>query len=57
MSFSLRHLVAPQEHFVPAGSNSSAVCWYQASAPSFLNHCTTWRNAAKSSSRLPQPSQ
>src|ERR1700682_1088770 len=57
MSFSLRHFVAPQEHFVPTGSNSSGVCWYHASAPSFSNHFTTLRSAAKSSRRATQASQ
>ena len=58
MSFSLRHFpTAPQQHVVPGGSNSSAECLYQASAPSFSNHLITLRSALKSSSRLLQPSQ
>src|ERR1700674_3472442 len=56
MSFSLRHFVAPHEHFVPAGSNSSGECWYHASAPSFSNHFTTLRSDLKSSSRFPHAS-
>src|SRR6516225_3784510 len=57
MSFSFRHLVLPQAHFVPSGSNSSAVCLYQASAPSFSNQRMTLRRALKSSSRVPHASQ
>src|SRR6266478_1522936 len=57
MSFSLRHFDTPHAHVVSAGSNSSGLCWYQASAPSFSNHFTTLRSALKSSSLVPQPSQ
>ena len=44
MSFSLRHFAAPHEQFVPAGSNSSAECVYQASAPSRSNQ---WQHVAQ----------
>src|ERR1700730_18956735 len=45
MSFSLRHLAAPQAHVVPEGKRSSGLCLYQASAPSFSNQRTTFRRA------------
>ena len=48
MSISLRQFAAPQEHFVPGGSSSSAECVYQASAPSRSKNGSTWRSAAKS---------